>query len=182
MVPGRAICLLLLAACGADASLGRSVGRTSGQAHVAADTVKDLFVAPTTDSTEILRSPRVDRDVGTGRDGDPGIWVSANRLKQLPTSGAAWNGLLSAADRPCGTVNLADQDQATNVCVMAKGLVFARIGGTQYRADVVRAIGQVVSAPAYRGRALALGRESLRPTSSTSRATMRFWTHASAPR
>jgi hypothetical protein len=98
-------------------------------------------------------------DVDTGSGGDPGIWVSAGRLKSLAISGAAWTGVFSAANAPCGVVNLADQEQTTNVCVMAKALVFARVGGAQYRADVVGAIDQIVSAPPYDGRALALGRE-----------------------
>jgi hypothetical protein len=88
-----------------------------------------------------------------------GIWVDPSRLAQLPVHGAAWNNLLAAAREPCGAVDLSDQDQSTNVCVMAKGLVYARTGETAYRADVVRAIAEIVAAPRYDGRALALGRE-----------------------
>ena len=95
----------------------------------------------------------------TGTVADGGMWVSASRLRQLPTSGPAWENVLAAADASCGTVDLSDQEQTTNVCVMAKALVFARTGGTQYRADVASAIGQIASAPTYVGRALALGRE-----------------------
>jgi hypothetical protein len=88
-----------------------------------------------------------------------GIWVSSARLAQLPTSGAAWNDVLANANSSCGTVDLSDQEDLTNVCIMAKALVFARIGGAQYRTDVVSAINQIVSAPTYVGRALSLGRE-----------------------
>jgi pimeloyl-ACP methyl ester carboxylesterase len=90
---------------------------------------------------------------------DAGIWVSRSQLLQRPTSGPAWDNLLATANSPCGTVNLADQEQSTNVCIMAKALVFARRGGTQYRADVVSALNQIVSAPTYVGNALSLGRE-----------------------
>ena len=88
-----------------------------------------------------------------------GIWVDSGRLAQLPVHGTAWNSLLAAANEPCGAVDLSDQDQSTNVCVMAKGLVYARTGETAYRADVVTAITEIVAAPPYDGRALALGRE-----------------------
>lgn len=74
-------------------------------------------------------------------------------------SGAAWDNVRSAANRSCGSVDLADQEQTTNVCIMAKALVFARTGAAWYRADVVAVLTQIVNAPAYNGRALALGRE-----------------------
>ena len=88
-----------------------------------------------------------------------GIWISPAELAALPTSGAAWNNVLSAANKSCGTVDLANQEQNNNVCILAKALVFARTGTTSYRSDVVSAIRQIVNAPRYNGRALALGRE-----------------------
>jgi hypothetical protein len=97
--------------------------------------------------------------VATATVADRGLWMSMNQLRQLPMSGPAWNNLVAAANASCGAVDLSDQEQATNVCVMAKALVFARTGGAQYRADVASAIGQIASAPTYVGRALALGRE-----------------------
>jgi hypothetical protein len=88
-----------------------------------------------------------------------GIWIGAAELAQLAASGAAWNNVLAEANRSCGTVDLSDQEQMTNVCVMAKALVFARTGTTHYRTDVVAALRQITTAPTYVGRALALGRE-----------------------
>lgn len=112
------------------------------------------------------RTAEADGDVPSDSSGvvaagttDGGMWVSASRLRQQPMSGRAWENLLAAANRSCGTVDLSDQEQTTNVCVMAKALVFARTGETRYRADVVSAVEQIVSAPTYDGRALALGRE-----------------------
>jgi hypothetical protein len=98
-------------------------------------------------------------NTATGTVEDRGIWVSASRLRQLPTTGPAWDNVLAAANSACGTVDLTDQEQNTNVCIMAKALVFARVGGPQYRADVATAVTQIVSAPTYSGRALSLGRE-----------------------
>ena len=88
-----------------------------------------------------------------------GIWISAAEISRLPMSGSAWTNLLTAANRPCGLVNLADQEQSTNVCILAKALVFARTGNTTYRNDVVTAISQIASSGTYVGRALSLGRE-----------------------
>jgi len=88
-----------------------------------------------------------------------GIWIGMSDLAQLPTSGSAWTNILTVADGSCGTVDLADQTQNTNVCIMAKALVFARTGASSYRTDVVSAIDEIVNAGTYTGRALALGRE-----------------------
>ncbi len=88
-----------------------------------------------------------------------GIWISPAELAELPTSGAAWENVFHAANVPCGTPDLSDQDQNNNVCVMAKALVFARTSLPGYRTEVAQALTRIVNAPAYQGRALALGRE-----------------------
>jgi hypothetical protein len=89
----------------------------------------------------------------------PGIWISAAELARRPTSGGAWDSLLSQANSTCATPNLADQEDAANVCILAKALVFARLGEEGYRSDVVSALRSIVNAGPYKGRALALGRE-----------------------
>jgi len=88
-----------------------------------------------------------------------GIWISPAEIAALPMSGAAWESLLSAANGSCGTPDLSDQEQSTNVCVMAKALVFARTGDASYRGDVVSALQAIAYAGTYVGRSLALGRE-----------------------
>ena len=91
--------------------------------------------------------------------GGDGIWISPDEIAKLPTSGAAWNNVKKEADSNCGSVDLSDQEDPTNVCIMAKALVFARTGGSSYRGDVVKAIDQINNMGRYNGRALALGRE-----------------------
>jgi hypothetical protein len=88
-----------------------------------------------------------------------GIWIGSEELAKLAMSGAAWTNVLAEANRSCGAVDLSDQEQTTNVCIMAKALVFARTGDTVYRADVMTALRQITTAPSYVGRALALARE-----------------------
>ena len=88
-----------------------------------------------------------------------GLWIDRAELAALPMSGTAWSNLYNAAQASCGTVNLSDQEDMTNVCVLAKALVFARTGNSVYRLRVIDAIRQVVNSGVYSGRALALGRE-----------------------
>jgi len=88
-----------------------------------------------------------------------GIWIDRSELMSRPTSGTAWNNLLSAAQQSCGTPDLADQEDQANVCVMAKALVFARTGNTAMRSGVISALNAIVNSGTYYGRALAIGRE-----------------------
>jgi len=88
-----------------------------------------------------------------------GIWMSKAEIMARPMSGTAWNALLKAANANCGTPDLSNQDDPTNVCVLAKALVFARTDSTSYRTGVLTALKSVVNSGTYSGRALALGRE-----------------------
>jgi hypothetical protein len=87
-----------------------------------------------------------------------GIWISAAELQQLPMSGAAWDRLKSEADKPTGTPNISNQDDDTNVRVLAKALVYARTGIQSYRDDVIAACMAAIGTE-QGGRTLALGRE-----------------------
>ena len=87
------------------------------------------------------------------------IYASPGELASRPTSGAAWSKLSTAAAASCGTPDLANQDDPTNVCVLAKALVFARTGDGGARTDVANALRSIASGSGYSGRALALGRE-----------------------
>jgi hypothetical protein len=88
-----------------------------------------------------------------------GIWIDRSVLPSLPMRGAAWNSLIHAANGSCGTPELDDQNDDTNVCVMAKALAFARTGDTRFGKDVRAALRSIAPPPGYRGRALSLGRE-----------------------
>ncbi len=88
-----------------------------------------------------------------------GFWIGRSEIAALPTSGTAWDNLKSAADQSCGSVDLANQDQSNNVCILAKALVFARTGQSTYRTGAIAALESIVNMGTYSGRALALGRE-----------------------
>lgn len=132
----------------------------------------DAGVAPPTADT----APPPDPDLGTAPDPDlgappapdsgappppvgTGIWISPQELAQRPTSGTAWQALLNKAGGSCGTPDLSDQDDSTNVCILAKALVHARTGKVSYLNDVVAALSSIAGSGTYSGRALALGRE-----------------------
>ncbi|NOT32344.1 MAG: hypothetical protein HOP15_18000 [Planctomycetes bacterium] len=86
-----------------------------------------------------------------------GLWTSATELAGLPTSGAAWNGLLADANQSVGIPNVANQDDDADVIVLAKALVFARTGDASLRQEVVAGCMAAIGSEAG-GRTLALGR------------------------
>jgi hypothetical protein len=99
---------------------------------------------------------------GPSRDRPPasaGLWISASEMAMLPAEGPAWEHLLAQAAQPCGEPDLGDQNDQTNVCVMAKALVATRTGNAVLRGAVLEALARIADGTPYRGRALALGRE-----------------------
>lgn len=99
-----------------------------------------------------------DASIGTGN--VDGVWISRDEIMMRPTSGAAWDALLDEANQSAGTPNLSDQNNSTNVAIMAKALVYARIGGNNYLNDVLAALSSVTQNQSESGgRTLALGRE-----------------------
>lgn len=86
-----------------------------------------------------------------------GIWITADELAALPTSGPAWDALKAAADKNPGKPDLQDQNQNNDVYVMAEALVYARTGETKYRDNVITNLMQVIGTERD-GRTLALGR------------------------
>lgn len=85
------------------------------------------------------------------------MWLSPQEVAGLPTSGAAWNNLLSAAQQNTSAPNISNQDDKTDVYVLAKALVYARTGEIGYRDQVVAAI-QAAIGTEKGGKTLALGR------------------------
>ncbi|MFQ5650948.1 MAG: carboxypeptidase regulatory-like domain-containing protein [bacterium] len=87
-----------------------------------------------------------------------GIWLSNEEIAALPTSGKAWQNVKSAADKSTGRPNVSDQDNPVNVRVLAKALVYARLGDETYRNEVIDACMAAIGTERG-GRTLALGRE-----------------------
>jgi hypothetical protein len=87
-----------------------------------------------------------------------GLWIDPARLATLPTSGPAWTALLAAAQESTASPKLSNQDDPTNVRVLAKALVAMRTGNAALRAQVVTACLASMGTE-NGGRTLALGRE-----------------------
>jgi hypothetical protein len=83
--------------------------------------------------------------------------VSATELASRPTSGPAWTALKSRADASLGTPDLANQDDDTDLAVLARALVFARTDSMTYRTSALAGIKAAVGTEAG-GRTLALAR------------------------
>ncbi|MEQ1761488.1 MAG: hypothetical protein ABL986_24540, partial [Vicinamibacterales bacterium] len=90
---------------------------------------------------------------------DDGIWISRADLMALPMTGPSWNRILVDAAKDCSLPDLTNQDDLTNVCIMAKALVAARTGDPVRRDDVMAALTVIADGAPYVGRALSLGRE-----------------------
>ncbi len=86
------------------------------------------------------------------------LWVDPARLASLPTSGPDWENVLRAAQEGTLAPDLSDQEDPTNVRVLAKALVYARTGEERYRAEVVKACMAAIGTERG-GSTLALGRE-----------------------
>lgn len=85
-----------------------------------------------------------------------GIWISKEELMALPMSGAAWDAMMSAANKAITAPNLNDQDSPNNVVTLAKALVAVRTGEAKYKDEVIALLGKL---PEPGDRTLALGRE-----------------------
>jgi hypothetical protein len=86
------------------------------------------------------------------------IWISKQRLRDLPTDGAAWDNLTDAAAEPMMPPDISNQDDPANVHILAKALVYARTGKESYRDTVINACLLAIGTE-REGRTLALGKE-----------------------
>ncbi|MBI4612230.1 MAG: alginate lyase family protein [Planctomycetes bacterium] len=75
----------------------------------------------------------------------PGLWSSAKELQALPMSGPAWQSVLDGANQPQAAPDLSNQDDNTNVWVLASAIVWARTASSPYRDKVVAAIETIVA-------------------------------------
>jgi hypothetical protein len=115
---------------------------------------------PTATSRPTATTPAVTTTATPPGQSTKGIWISAEELSRLPTSGAAWEQLLNTADQPAGSPDLSNQDSDVNTRILAKALVYARIQQPRYREDVAKAIEAITyNNTENGGRTLALGRE-----------------------
>ncbi len=71
-----------------------------------------------------------------------GIWISTGEIMALPDSGLAWEALLAQAQKPIAP-NVSDQNDPSNVRVLARALVAQRTGSDLIREEVLKALRDV---------------------------------------
>ncbi len=87
-----------------------------------------------------------------------GLWISREEVRRLPMSGAAWEALVAQARLPADRPDLANQDDPSNVRVLARALYFARTGDSAAAREVEQACEQIQGTET-RASALAVSRE-----------------------
>lgn len=111
--------------------------------------IPSTTITPMPTSTPLAKGPVI------------GIWTSPKELASKPMSGPAWEAVKSAADSLSDSPNpdLDNQDDPTNVAVMAAAIVYARTNNEIYRQKVVNALRKVEQFEP-KGRSLAWARET----------------------
>lgn len=89
----------------------------------------------------------------------PGALTTAEELRSLPTSGAAWEALLAAATSRADEVDLSDEDSRHAAETLASALVFARTGDTEQRDQVISVLAELPDASMSGARVLSVGRQ-----------------------
>ncbi len=84
-----------------------------------------------------------------------GVWIGIGELQQRPTSGAAWNSILDAANNAGSRADVSDQDSNHDQYTLAAAIVAARTGQNRDRA--VAALESAIGTE-QGGRWLAVGR------------------------
>lgn len=77
------------------------------------------------------------------------MWISKAELDKLPTSGAAWNNLVSAANGNWGSASLSDNNATHDTSTLAGALVAARTGNAALTSKTRAAIMSVTKVTSY---------------------------------
>lgn len=85
------------------------------------------------------------------------IWLSRAELNSLPTSGTAWNNVVSAANTSWGSPDISNQDSQHDTYVLAGALYAARLNNDAMRTKTANAIMSAIETE-NGGRVLALAR------------------------
>ena len=120
-----------------------------------------LFVAQIglTGCPALAAPPAADRaEAATAAIEPVGIWIGRDEIASLPMKGRAWDKLMADASRSTRRPDLSNQEDMTNVRVLAKALAFVRTGKQRYRNEVIEACLAAMGTEEG-GRTLSLARE-----------------------
>ena len=85
------------------------------------------------------------------------VWISAEEIASLPTSGPAWDNLLDEAQNNTSAPNISNKNDNTDVYVYAKALAYLRTQKKRYRNEVIDCVMKAMGTE-NRGSTLALSR------------------------
>jgi Alginate lyase len=112
-------------------NVGNTQNLNTGANHQQLNITKN-DISPTTQRTNAaqqLASPPL-QSAGIG------MWISQSELMSLPTSGAAWDKMRTAAYGSWGTADLKNKDNKHDINLLAGALVYARTGDASLRSKV----------------------------------------------
>jgi len=101
--------------------------------------------------------PEVER-ISVDSGPNEGIWISRAEVRVLPTSGAAWDSLVDYARLPVAKPDLSNQDDGSNVRILAKALYSVRTGDAESAREVEQAC-ERIQGTETNANTLALARE-----------------------
>ena len=110
-------------------------GTVSSTTTTAPPTTTTTVPPTTTTTTAPPPSPTPPPSTSTS-----GLWISRSELMALPTSGSAWNAVVSAANGSWGSADLADNNSDHDMMVLAGALVAARTDNAAMRSKVISGI------------------------------------------
>ncbi len=81
--------------------------------------------------------------IGERRARPGALWIDHEALMARPTSGPAWDALLRAAEAPAARPDVSNQDDPSDVHLLARAFVAARTGDASLRQEVVTGLARV---------------------------------------
>jgi hypothetical protein len=111
---------------------------------------KAITATPTKTTTG---TPTITPPQGTTK----GLWISQEEIMKLPTSGAAWDRLLSAANSNWGSANLGDNNSMHDVDTLAGALVAVRTNNSTMRTKTIDGLQSAMVSPLTRALELSRG-------------------------
>ncbi|CAN5727727.1 hypothetical protein BH23GEM6_BH23GEM6_21370 [soil metagenome] len=127
-------------------TLNPEVAAVDGLGKVTSKTIGIALIVAMSGSVADTASVEVRQEVATViSPSTTGIWIDATELARLPTSGAPWSNMKSAADTDLRGGALTVRDNH-NTRVLAAALVAARLDDTGYKSRVRDALADVIAA------------------------------------
>ncbi|MDT0277376.1 hypothetical protein [Blastococcus goldschmidtiae] len=150
---------ILLTVWALSSSPDETVSSPDEDVSTATDSPAEPSAADPNAADPNLPDPSVPGLLGPGSGRVPGALTTAEELQALPTSGYAWDALLSAANVQSDDIDLSDEDSRHAAETLASALVHARTGDAEQRDHVVSVLEELPDASLSGARVLSVGRQ-----------------------